>query len=189
MMRQRDFVDIGKLMDEVFSAAEDFSTVMQDRLNIDPRKEFYPFYSYPPANIIMKDDKSMVFEFALAGFSEEDIELEFRGDYMVLSATVPQEHRDTEGLHYLKKRLKLKDVTEQKYYVPEDKYDRENAGAEFKNGLLTVTVPSKEQADEAPGVRINIKSGESKKSGSGTSQSSGSGAGGGSATGGSKGAS
>lgn len=173
-MRQRDFVDIGKLMDEVFSAAEDFSTVMQDRLNFDPRKEFYPFYSYPPANIVMNDDKSMLFEFALAGFNREDIELEFRGDYMVLSATVPQELRGGEDAHYLKRRLKLKDVNEQKYYVPEDKFDRDNANAEFNNGLLRVTVPPKEKTEEAKGVRININaSGSTSSSGKGGSSNKG----------------
>lgn len=164
-MRQRDYMDLGKLMDEVFSAAEDFSSVLQDRLNFDPRKEFYPFYSYPPTNIYMTDEKSMVFEFALAGFNEEDIDLEVRGDYLVLSATAPQEFRNREEGHYLKRRLKLKDVDEQKYYVPEDKFDRDSIEAVFKNGLLTVTVPPKEEQKSPKGVQVSIKSGSEKSQG------------------------
>ncbi|MFO8065851.1 MAG: Hsp20/alpha crystallin family protein [Spirochaetota bacterium] len=164
-MKQREFVDLGGMMDEIFSAAENLKDVFEDRMgykpgergfNWDARHDFYPFYSYPPANIYMTENKTIVFEFALAGFEEENVNLEFRGDYMYLNATVPEETGE-QDIHYLKRRLKFKNIKDQKYYVPEDKFDREKAEAVFKNGVLTVTVPPKEEVAEGERVSVNIK--------------------------------
>jgi len=166
-MRNRDFMDIGRLMEEAFSAAEDLTSVFAERMNFDPRgkgfnwdaaKDFYPFYSYPPANIYMLDDRTQVFEFALAGFREEDINLEFKGDYMVLSASVPEGTEPETGAHFLKRRLKFKDIKGQEYYVPEDKFNRDATKATFRNGILKVTIPPKEEVKEKAGVKITIES-------------------------------
>ncbi len=164
-MKQKEFVDLGRMMDEIFSAAENLKDVFEERMgyqpgergfNWDARHDFYPFYSYPPANIYMTDNKTIVFEFALAGFDEENIKLEFRGDYMYLSATVPAEE-EQDDVHYLKRRLKFKDIKDQKYYVPEDKFDRDKADAVFRNGVLKVTVPPKEDVAEGERVTVEIK--------------------------------
>ena len=165
MKQQREFMDLGRMMDEIFSAAENLKDVFEERMgyqpgehgfNWDARHDFYPFYSYPPANIYMTDDKTIVFEFALAGFDEENIKLEFRGDYMYLNATMPTE-AEGEEVHYLKRRLKFKDIKDQKYYVPEDKFDREQATGVVKNGVLKVTVPPKEEVAEGERVAVEIK--------------------------------
>jgi molecular chaperone IbpB/HSP20 family protein len=164
-MKQRDFGDLGRMMDQIFSAAEDLGAVFGEKTGFDPREkgfnwdaqwDFYPSYSYPPVNIYMSDDKTMVFEFALAGFRENDINLQFKGDYMMLSATPPPEMEPDENVHFLKRRLKVKPIHDQRYYVPEDKFDREASEAVFKNGILRVTIPPKERPDEEEGYKITI---------------------------------
>ena len=91
-MKERDFMDIGRLMDEIFEAAEDFTNAFTQHYHPGGKsfrwtgRDFYPMYSYPPANIYMKADKTLVFEFALAGFTEHDVNIEFKGDYMHFSA-------------------------------------------------------------------------------------------------------
>ena len=166
-MKERDFVDLGRLMDDIFSAAENFrSTFSENVENVGERakryakewpwneeKDFYSFYSFPPANIYMTAERSINFEFALAGFAEEDIDLEFKGDYMVLNARAPE---TPESVSYLKRRLKFKDVVDQKYYVPDDKFNREEAKAVFKNGMLTVAVPPREEVMAQHGIKIEI---------------------------------
>ncbi|TVR00435.1 MAG: Hsp20/alpha crystallin family protein [Spirochaetaceae bacterium] len=164
-MKNRDFTDISSIMDEIFSAAEEFKSAFGEHVGYPPRgkgfnwdaqKDFYPFHSYPPANIYMTDDKTLVMEFALAGFRESDIELEVQGEYLSLSATAPDGEVPPENAHYFKRRLKLKSFRDQKYYVPEDKFDRDKVSALFTNGILRVTIPPREGAKPESSRKIPI---------------------------------
>ena len=168
-MRRHDFPDLGKVMDEIFSAAEDFTSAFTDRMHFNPgdkawkwNKEFYSTYSYPPANIYMTEDKTLVFDFAVSGFSEKDITLQFKGDYMVFSGTLPEEMAEPTGARYFKRRLKRKSFAEQRYYVPADKFDHEKVSAVYKNGILKITVPPQDEVAEEPGVTIDISNEEEK---------------------------
>jgi len=126
----------------------------------DENIDYYPNYSYPPLNVYMLADKSLVFEFALAGFDEKNMSLSFQGDYMVFSARIDVEQPE-EGVRYFKRRLKLKDIDKQKYYVPADKFDQGKVKAVFRNGILKVTVPPKDVVDTPEGIKIEIiKEGE-----------------------------
>jgi HSP20 family molecular chaperone IbpA len=107
-------------------------------------------------NIFMTADRSMVFEFALAGFDEKDISLTFQGDYMVFSARIGQTASQEEGVRFFKRRLKLKDIEKQKYYVPADRFDQMAVRAVFRNGILRVTIPPKEDATAPEGFKIEI---------------------------------
>ena len=165
-MKDRIVIDLGQLMDEIFEATQSFGEAFKNGFNFSHREkgpfrwdenvDYYPHQSYPPANIYLTEDRTMVFEFALAGFTESGINLEFQGDYMVLSAKAPESPETPEGVRYFKRRLKLKDIKEQKYYAPADKFDREKVKAVFRNGLLKVTIPSKESFETREGVKINI---------------------------------
>ncbi len=174
MKGNRMYMDIGSIMDEVFEAAKDFGEKMK---HFDPSEmpkcepkftstwfdsgteentDYYPNYSYPPMNIYMTPDRSIVFEFALAGFDEKDISLTFQGDYMVFAARIGITEQTEEGVKYFKRRLKLKDVDKQKYYVPADKFDQEKVRAVFRNGILKITVPPKEDSESGDGIKIEI---------------------------------
>jgi HSP20 family molecular chaperone IbpA len=219
MKNSRSYLDLGEIFDDIFDAAQGFREEFQRSFRHDPfvkhcfdeNTDYYPNYSYPPMNIYMSADRSMTFEFALAGFEEKNISLAFQGDYMVFSAKigaadsiddpdVPEyegmsgpghesesglpdsashgygsgpgpgygrnygstdgktDYSDTgqEGLRYFKRRLKLKDIEKQKYYVPLDKYAQEKVKAVFKNGILRVTVPPKDEPDQSDGIKIEI---------------------------------
>lgn len=188
-MNKRMYVDIGSILDDIFEAARDFGEKMKNfspgfegpegtgpgpdgprpgchgmgawfEAHAEEGVDYYPAYSYPPMNIYMLADRSLIFEFALAGFDEKSISLSFQGDYMVFSAHIEAE-QPQEGVRYFKRRLKLKDVERQKYYVPADKFDQEKVKAVFKNGILKVTVPPKATPEAAEGIKIEIiKEGE-----------------------------
>ena len=159
-MHSRDFVDLGRLMDHIFRATEEFTNQF-GRFAYDARKmtehrNFYSVYPFPPANIFMSQDKTLVFEFALAGYSDADVNLQFQGDYMVLAATSPVAAVDQEDVIFFNRRLKFKAIDGQKYFVPEDKFDREQARAAFKNGILKISIPAREEVQEPNGVKIDI---------------------------------
>jgi HSP20 family molecular chaperone IbpA len=111
----------------------------------------------------MTADRTLVFEFALAGFDEKDISLSFQGDYMVFSAKIAESAgpddaslAKDENVRYFKRRLKLKDIEKQKYFVPLDKYAQEKVKAIYKNGILRVSIPPKDEPDQSDGIKIEI---------------------------------
>ena len=170
-MKEHMVVDLGRIMDEVFEAAEKVGNAVQENFDFenlgnklrakwDEKTDYYPAYSYPPLNVYMQADKNLVFEFALAGFDEKMVDLEFRGDYLVFSAKVSEDLLHEENVRYFKRRLKFKDITEQRYFVPEDKFDRDEVRATFKNGILKVVIPPREEAVKSKGVKIEIVKGD-----------------------------
>jgi HSP20 family molecular chaperone IbpA len=195
-MKGKGYMDLGSIFDEIFDAAQNFQDELHNNFHrygngfpggrpfeafgkgfFDENTDYYPNYSYPPMNIYMSGDRSLSFEFALAGFDEKDISLSFQGDYMVFSATIPpapppnspsdsqvfgpqaetvRQEAAEENLHYLKRRLKMKNIEKQKYYVPLDKYAQEKVRAVFKNGILKITIPPKDEPEQNEGIKIEI---------------------------------
>ena len=180
MKGPKGYMDLGTVFDEIFEAAQDIhnefsrkfspfsgNTERENRSrcwSFDENTDYYPNYSYPPMNVYMTQDRSLIFEFALAGFDEKDISLSFQGDYMVFSAATPKQDAvdniiSGEGLgenRYFKHRLKMKDIQKQKYFVPLDKYAQEKVKAVYKNGILRVSIPPKDEPDQNEGIRIEI---------------------------------
>ena len=180
MKNARNYMDLGNIFDEIFDAAQSFQDEFSRKFNrcdsegpgfangpfnfnkyfSDENTDFYPNYSYPPMNVFMTGDRTLVFEFALAGFDEKDISLSFQGDYMVFSARIAEQDEASEipvqNTRYFKRRLKLKDIEKQKYFVPLDKYAQENVKAVYKNGILRVSIPPKDEPDQIDGIRIEI---------------------------------
>jgi HSP20 family molecular chaperone IbpA len=181
-------MDLGSIFDDIFEAAQQFKDEIHrnfqrcdteetgafnrnpfgsfGKQHFDENTDFYPNYSYPPMNVLMTGDRTLIFEFALAGFDEKDISLSFQGDYMVFSAKVPENPgahngdpaviQAAENVRYFKRRLKMKDIEKQKYFVPLDKYAQENVKAIFRNGILRVSIPPKEETDQSEGIKIEI---------------------------------
>jgi len=182
MKGTRNYMDLGNIFDEIFEAAQEINDEFRKNFkNCNPRDtgfshgpfafgkqffdentDFYPNYSYPPMNAFMTEDRTLVFEFALAGFDEKDINLSFQGDYMVFSATIGGENDSDsaktpeENIRFFKRRLKMKDIEKQKYYVPLDKYAQEKVKAVYKNGILRVNIPPKDEVEQNDGIRIEI---------------------------------
>ena len=184
MKGSRNYMDLGSIFDEIFDAAQSFQDQFQRNFTrceneggshgfnhgpfafnkqfFDENTDFYPNYSYPPMNVYMTGDRTLVFEFALAGFDEKDITLSFQGDYMVFCAKVSDaaggenQIKYEESVRYFKRRLKMKDIEKQKYFVPLDKYAQEKVKAVYKNGILRVSIPPKDEPDQSDGIKIEI---------------------------------
>ena len=190
MKGPRNYMDLGNIFDEIFETAREFENQFTrnfkncnpegggfrhgppphmfhfDKQFFDENTDYYPNYSYPPMNVLMTEDRSLVFEFALAGFDEKDISLSFQGDYMVFTAKIdttkadqadgPVRFSNDENVRYFKRRLKMKDIEKQKYFAPLDKYAQEKVKAVYKNGILRVTIPPKDEVDQNDGIKIEI---------------------------------
>ena len=96
---------------------------------------------YPVADIYKSDDGHTVMEFALAGFEKEELSIDIRPDKQ--SITVAANSSTEEGDN--SRRIARRSFT--KTYVNYDNnLDLANSAASFKNGLLTVTVPKRAEA-------------------------------------------
>ena len=166
-MKEGFVFDLNRIMEEVFGATENFKDTFRDnfghglkdfkdKFQWDENIDYYPAHSYPPANVYLTPEKELVLEFALAGFDEKDINIEFKGDYMILSANVPEGYKEKEAVRHFKKRLKFRNIEAQKYYVPENKFNRNGVKAVYKNGLLRVVVPPNEEFSQENGIKVEI---------------------------------
>jgi HSP20 family protein len=99
--------------------------------------------SFPACDIYEDEKNNMVLELCVAGYKEEDIEIEFEEDYLYLSLKELKDKDDSKS--YLQKGIK-RAKAETCYYVPFDKYDVENTVAGMDNGILTITIPMKEDS-------------------------------------------
>lgn len=109
--------------------------------------------SFPPANIILKKNKNLIFEFAVAGYNQEDIDISFEGDRMVLELKKSQKDIEEEDTFLVKG---IKNCSQKNwYFVPVAKYDTENSKASIKNGMLVIEIPVKEEA-KAKKIIINL---------------------------------
>ena len=135
-----------EIFDEIF---KDFDFFLRESPTV---KELYSV-SFPPANVYIKQEsKDLVFEFALAGYSQDDIDISFEGDKMFLEITKTSKEDSKD--YYLHRGIKM---SSQKrwYFVPLSKYKVEDAEAKFENGILTVNVPAKEEAKPRK-IKINL---------------------------------
>jgi HSP20 family protein len=163
-------IDIGRIMDEALNMAQGFGEAFEEgmaegfhkageqgaKFNWKHASDFYPHYSYPPTNIYLTRERTLVFEFALAGFAEQDVSLQFQGDYLLLSARKSGGEEAEVDVHYFKRRLKFKSIEGQRYFVPADRFDQEKVEAHFRNGLLEIMIPALDNQSEAQEIKINI---------------------------------
>lgn len=107
---------------------------------------------YPRHETFEQANGSLVYRFQLPGFDESCINLSFKGDTMILKATLPEHLRaeSAEG-----RRSFLRNIDRREYNVPADRYDQTAVKAVFKNGILTVTIPPKDE-DMSGAIKVEI---------------------------------
>ena len=94
---------------------------------------------YPVADIFSNEDGSTTLEFALAGFNKEDLTIEIQPEK---SSITVRADATTEG--DAQRRIARRSF--QKTFVNYDSnLDLASSTADFHNGLLSVTIPRKEQ--------------------------------------------
>lgn len=152
---------LGSLIDEIFGVAESVKdkvyTEMEKVIHLrGDNADYYPAYTYPPMNVYLDAEKNLVLELALAGFRKEDLSLKFQGDFLIFSASWSRPEVPS-GVTWLKHRLKARSVPEQKYYVPQERFDQGSTEALFQDGLLTIKIPSRVSAKMAKEQVVEIR--------------------------------
>ena len=94
---------------------------------------------YPVADIYTGTDGSTVMEFALAGFSREDLKVDVLPEKRSITVTA---HTGDDDDSNRQRRIARRGFTKT-YINYDDNLDMSAATASFENGLLTITVPTR----------------------------------------------
>lgn len=104
---------------------------------------------YPVLDIYGNDDGATIMEFALAGFTREEISIEVKSEKRSITVSAATSASTDQSSN---RRIARRNFT--KTYVNyDDNLDLTAAAAKYENGLLTVTVPKR---PEAQPVTISI---------------------------------
>lgn len=97
-----------------------------------------------PAVNVLEMPTAYEFEMAAPGMEKKDFKVEFSGHTLTISSEKDWEEKDT-GKSYNRREFGYRSFT-RSFSLPEDSVDTQGIKAQYKNGILYVTVPKKPQA-------------------------------------------
>lgn len=132
------------------------------RSNLDLLDDFFgdDFFTPRQTNLMKTDIKeknnNYIIEMDLPGFDKENINLNLKDGYLVISAKTVREENDDDSEKYLRQERYYGECS-RSFYVG-DAIDEEDIDAEFKNGILRITLPKPEEKEKISQVKqIEIK--------------------------------
>lgn len=129
--------------------------LMPRRNDFDLWDDFFndPFFSSRKEMKLMKtdirekDDKYLL-DIDLPGYSKEDIKISVENGYLTVSAKKEESKEETEKGSYIKKE-RYSGECQRSFYIGDD-IEAEDVKASFKNGILTLDIPKKEDQEKLP---------------------------------------
>jgi len=118
-----------------------------------------------PAVNIIKTDKDFTLEIAIPGLNKNDIDINVKEDSLIISSAKHEtsevaknklenkEDEKKEEVVYSKREFNY-DSFNRSFTLPEN-IDHEGIKANFKNGLLLITLPKKEKMDTSRSIKIS----------------------------------
>lgn len=103
---------------------------------------------------IKEKDNSYLIEMDLPGHSKENIDIELKDGYLVVSAHSKKEVDDKNGKYVHQERFY--GHASRSFYVGED-INTEDIDAKFKDGILMIELPKKEEEKIKKTTKIEIK--------------------------------
>ena len=131
------------------------------RNNFDLFDDFFrdDFFNKKENNLMKTDIKECkdkyVIEMDLPGYSKDNINISLNDGYLSISAKVEREENDSEEEKFVRKERFYGECS-RSFYVGDD-IDESDIDAEFKNGILKIDVPKKEEKKEKETKYIEIK--------------------------------
>jgi HSP20 family protein len=107
-----------------------------------------------PSVDVRESEDGYLMEAELPGLTEEDVELKIEDNILTLSSRKAESKEEDKNGYLIRERRSAEFC--RTFVLPKD-VDRENIQAEFKNGLLAVSIP---KAPEAKPRKIDVKVGK-----------------------------
>jgi HSP20 family protein len=106
-----------------------------------------------PAVNIREDDKNYVLDFAIPGSDKKDLKIDMNEDVLTISSEMKNESEENKD-GYKRKEFSYSAFS-RSFYIPEN-VDREKIGANYKDGVLTVSLPKQEEEKSKISKTIEI---------------------------------
>ena len=147
-------MDMNRLFDDLWRQA----TGLGGAFSLRPARAFSffgpaPFFGLPPVDVKETEESYLVCA-ELPGLAREDIDLQVRGDVLLISGHKAEERDDRASTFRVSERRFGR--FDRSVPLPPD-VRREQIDAAFRDGVLTVTLPKTAKASQ-PGSRIEIRS-------------------------------
>jgi HSP20 family protein len=119
--------------------------------------EFYPVLSKAPTSMpavnIREDEKNYVLELAVPGVNKNDLKIDINEDVMTVSSESKKENEESSDGY---KRREFSYVSFcRSFYIPEN-VNRDKIGANYSEGILTVSLPKNDQEKSKISREIKI---------------------------------
>ena len=107
-----------------------------------------------PSVNIMEDENGYQIELAVPGFSKNDFKIELDNDVLTISSDKKEEKKDKKNEEYMRREFCYQSFS-RSFDLP-DNVDGEKIEANYKDGILKVSVPIREEAKQKPPKQIEI---------------------------------
>lgn len=107
-----------------------------------------------PSVNIKENDEQFEVEVAAPGFEKNDFNIEINNDVLQISSEKKVENEDKDG-KYTRREFSYQSFC-RSFTLP-NTVDSEKINAQYKEGILNITIPKKEEAKPKPAKRIEIK--------------------------------
>jgi HSP20 family protein len=119
--------------------------------------DFFPVVtnkiSSVPAVNIREDEKNYSLEFAIPGIDKKDLKIDMKEDVLTISSEVKSETEEKKD-GYKRKEFSYSAFS-RSFYIP-DNVDREKIEANYKDGVLSVSLPKQEEEKNRISKTIEI---------------------------------
>ena len=127
----------------VIDVVEMFDTIFKDLGRVTPQRYIYQ-NTYPPLDVFVNEDTyELVMEFAVAGIPRDKIHLTVDGEYLNLN--IEKAENKAEGYKCIQQGIK-KSAISKKFFIPQSRYDLDAIETFLEEGLLTISIPAKEES-------------------------------------------
>lgn len=100
-----------------------------------------------PALNVKEDDQELSLELRVPGMNKENIHLDYNSGILTISGERNEEKEEKDKDKYLRREFSSYSFS-RSFELPEDRYDVAKAQATYKDGILEVSLPKKEQKDQ-----------------------------------------
>jgi HSP20 family protein len=109
-----------------------------------------------PAVNIRETDDSYEVEMAAPGMKKGDFKIELDNNILTISSEKTEEHDEGNGNEKYSRREFSYQSFQRSFSLPKEVVDEEKIKAEYKDGMLHLTIPKKEAAKQKPPRKIEI---------------------------------
>ena len=145
--------EMDRLFDDFFTGWP-MTSIRRRRVDTDPWRRFQGMFeaTFPTADVV-EGEKDYKITAELPGMSEKDLEIALAGDVLTLKGEKKEEHEEKGQNRYVSERRY--GSFQRSFALPEDA-DPEKIEAAFKNGVLTITLAKRPEA-QAKRRKIEVK--------------------------------